>query len=259
MDEELCVLTSIYSDDLNVTYDKDTSRPISIRITIFSNGDENDLDHEKRLLCVTLIADLPESYPDLASPIITLCRSRGLTDAQLDKLNSSISSCLDSNRGLCVLYECIELVRSLLSSFELPSEVCAICLSPMYERKDIIKTNCHHFYHINCLTNYIQMKKNELELQYQEAKRNGFFIRNGFLDEIEDPICREILSKNVLEQLLSKQIETNNNNNNNNNNNDDDIDNMTLIKKSFISRSSMATRNECIVSTTKRERRHYRS
>ncbi|CAF4739857.1 unnamed protein product [Rotaria sp. Silwood1] len=165
MDEELTVLKSIYLDDLIINYDKETS----ICITIHSNGDENDFDPDKRFLCITLIAQLPSTYPDIDSPKITLCRSRGLTDKQLDELNSSICLCLELNSGSCVLYDCIELIRSKLSLYELPDEICAICLTLINNRYDIIKTNCHHFYHKNCLGSYVNLKKIELEEKYQEA------------------------------------------------------------------------------------------
>jgi len=202
MDEELNVLKSIYLDDLIINYDN----PTSINITIYSNGDENDLDRDKRLLCITFIAELPSTYPDIDSPKITLCRSRGLTDEQLNELNISISSCLELNSGSSVLYECIELIRSKLSSYELPHEACAICLTLINNRNDIIKTNCHHFYHKNCLSSYIKLKKLELEEKYQDAKKNGFFIEKDFRNDIEDPVCRQILSNYIIEQLLNSSI-----------------------------------------------------
>ncbi|CAF1013283.1 unnamed protein product [Adineta steineri] len=199
MDEELNVLKSIYLDDLIINYDN----PISLNIIIDSNGDENDLDREKRLLCITFIAELPSTYPDLNSPKITLCRPRGLTDEQINELNSLIYSCLESNIGSCVLYECIESIRSKLSFYELPQEACAICLTLISNRNDIIKTNCHHFYHKNCLKSYVDMKKIELEENYQELKKNGFYIERDFRNDIEDPVCRQIIANNVIEQLPS--------------------------------------------------------
>ncbi|CAF1096273.1 unnamed protein product [Adineta steineri] len=77
--EELNVLKSIYLDDLIINYDI----PISLNIIIYPNGDENDLDRDKRLLCITFIAELPSTYPDLNSLKITLCRPRGVTDEQI--------------------------------------------------------------------------------------------------------------------------------------------------------------------------------
>ncbi|CAF0910532.1 unnamed protein product [Adineta ricciae] len=197
MDEELSVLKSIYLEDLEI----DSGDPTTITITIFSNGDENDLDQDKRLLRITFVAELPSTYPDTDSPKITLCRSRGLTDEQLDELNSSITTCLQSNLGSCVLYECIELIRSKLSSYDLPFESCAICLTSMTDRNEIIKTNCHHFYHKTCLKPYVDMRKTELEEKYRELKNNGFYIERDFRQDIEDPVCRQILSSHVIEQL----------------------------------------------------------
>ncbi|CAF0846545.1 unnamed protein product [Adineta steineri] len=92
--------------------------PISLNITIYSNGDENDLDHDKRLLCIAFIAELSSTYRDLNSPKITLCRLRGLTDEQINELDSLIYSCLESNIDSCVLYKCIEnlICRKILSN-----------------------------------------------------------------------------------------------------------------------------------------------
>lgn len=210
MDEELSVLKSIYLDDLIINNDNQTS----VSIVIYSDGDENDLDRDKRLLHITFLAELPSTYPDIDSPKITLCRSRGLTDEQLNELNSLISSCLELNSGSSVLYECIELIRSKLSSYELPLEACAICLTLIDDRNDIVKTNCHHFYHKKCLSSYVKIKKNELEEKYAEAKKNGFYIERDYRNDVEDPVCRQILSNNIIEDLLSLPINEDNINEN---------------------------------------------
>jgi len=73
-------------------------------------------------------------------------------------------------------------------------------------RNDIIKTNCHHFYHKDCLSSYVKLKKIELEEKYQEAKLNGFYIEKDFRNDIEDPVCRQILSNNIIEQLSSSLL-----------------------------------------------------
>ncbi|CAF0726243.1 unnamed protein product [Adineta steineri] len=86
IDEELNVLESIYVDDLIINYDN----PVSLNITIYSNEDDNHLDCDKRLLCITFTVELPSTYPDLNSPKINLCSPRRLTKEQIDQLNSSI-------------------------------------------------------------------------------------------------------------------------------------------------------------------------
>lgn len=198
MDEELIVLQSIYFDELEIQKSNETT---NVTITIHSNGDENDSDRENRLLCITLTAELPSNYPEEASPRLTLSRSRGLTDDQLNQLSAALSSCIESNQGSSVLYECIELIRSKLSDFDLPHEACAICLTMMTDRHEVIKTNCYHFYHRDCLASYVQKKKVELEEKYLEAKKNGFHIDRDFREDIEDPVCRQILARHVIERL----------------------------------------------------------
>jgi len=175
MDEELCVLMSIYFDELLITYtnDNNKNRAKSIKITIYSNGDENDIDNEKRLLCVTFNSELSSNYPN-ESPLISLSQPRGLTDQQIDILYKTIETCLKNNQNSCVLYECIELVRDQLCKFEIPSENCAICLSSMNNRLKIIRTNCYHYYHLKCLAFYVKCKKLELKKQYEESKKMDF-------------------------------------------------------------------------------------
>ena len=197
MDEELTVLKSIYLDELCIKTEPSTS----ITLIIYSNGDENDLDQYKRLLCVTFTAELPSTYPDVDSPKIILSRARGLSDEDLKNLTDSLDDCLQMNRGSCVLYECIELIRSKLSDYELPNEACAICLTSIDNRSETIRTNCAHFYHRTCLAHYVRMKRNELEEKYREAKANGFRIDRDFRHDIEDPVCRQILTENILRQL----------------------------------------------------------
>ena len=206
MEEELSVLKSIYLDELTITHGPTTT----VGITIYSDGDENDLDREKRLLCVTFIAELPPTYPESEPPKWTLSRFRGLTDEQLTQLYASIASCLSANQGCSVLYECIESIRSKLSEFEVPHEACAICLTLIDNRRDAIRTNCHHFYHRTCLASYVQMKRADLEEKYLEAKKNGFRLERDFRQDIEDPVCRQILASYVIEQLPSEPQRTTN-------------------------------------------------
>lgn len=206
MDEELSVLKSIYLDELTITYGPTTT----VSITIYSDGDENDLDREKRLLCVTVVADLPPTYPESDVPKLTLSRFRGLTDDQLSDLYAALASCLELNQGCCVLYECIETIRSKLSEFEVPHEACAICLTSIDNRLDAIRTNCHHFYHRACLASYVQTKKADLEEKYLEAKKNGFRLERDFRQDIEDPVCRQILASHIIEQLPSQLERTSN-------------------------------------------------
>ncbi|CAF1068250.1 unnamed protein product [Adineta steineri] len=68
------------------------------------NGDENDLDRDKRLLCITFIVEFQSTYPYLVSPKITLCHPPGLTDEQINELNSFIYSCFESNISSCEAY-----------------------------------------------------------------------------------------------------------------------------------------------------------
>ncbi|CAF1348600.1 unnamed protein product [Adineta steineri] len=138
-DEELNILISIYLDDLIINHDN----PISLNVTIYSNGDENDLDRDKRLLCTTFIAELPSTYPNLNSLKITLCRPRGLIDEQINGLNSLRYSCLESNIGSCVLYECIESTRSELFVYELPQKAGAICLM-LIKHRELIESLSPH-------------------------------------------------------------------------------------------------------------------
>ena len=95
MEEELAVLESIYPDELKIEASADTR----VTITIHSNGDENDLDREARILRLTFSAVLPANYPEDASPTFTLSQTRGLTDAQLNELASELSSTIEANRG----------------------------------------------------------------------------------------------------------------------------------------------------------------
>ena len=200
MEEELAVLESIYPDELKIdaSAEEKTTR---VTITIHSNGDENDLDREARLLRLTFSAVLPANYPEDASPTFTLSQTRGLTDAQLNELASELSSTIEANRGSSVLHGCIELIREKLSEFELPHEACAICMNLITDRADVIRTNCDHFYHRTCLASYVRTKKVELEEKYREMKVNGFRIERDFRQDIEDPVCRQIIASTVIERL----------------------------------------------------------
>ncbi|CAF4739867.1 unnamed protein product [Rotaria sp. Silwood1] len=61
------------------------------------------------------------------------------------------------------------------------------------------------------------MKKIELEEKYQEAIKCKFAIEKDFRNDIEDPVCRQILSSNIIEQLPLSSLSSSNEIINNNN------------------------------------------
>lgn len=198
MEEELIVLQSIYLDELSI---ENRHGKTYLTMNIYANGDENESNREKRLFSITFNGELSENYPESESPKISLSRARGLTDEDLKDLHESIDTCLANNQGSSVLYECIELIRTKLSLYDTPREPCAICLMSIEDRSETIRTNCDHFYHRLCLAVYVQTKKKELEEKYREASINGFQVDRDFRSDIEDPVCRQILSENILQQL----------------------------------------------------------
>ena len=117
------------------------------------------------------------------------------------------------------------------------------------DRADVIRTNCDHFYHRTCLASYVRTKKAELEEKYREMKKNGFRIERDFRQDIEDPVCRQIIASNVIERLpTTVPLE----------HRQDQEENRHLIEHLSPPNASMAREDSGSFSAAERKRRHHR-
>ncbi|XP_070572110.1 E3 ubiquitin-protein ligase RNF25-like isoform X2 [Ptychodera flava] len=78
-------------------------------------------------------------------------------------LRKNLNGLADEQKGGAMLYELIELAKESLTSNNLPSVVCVICLYELEEEDDFIKTECYHYFHSHCLANYIEHAVKEEE------------------------------------------------------------------------------------------------
>ena len=180
LNEEILALEAIYIDELEVLRD-DSGKACDIHLMLLpATANETD----RQFVRIALSIKPPPTYPnDL--PLISIDNSRGLSDPQLSALLAALCAHAESCRGTPMLYELIEAAKDALTAENLPHCPCPICLDHFAEHDDIWKTSCYHYYHRECLLNYVRY--------WQKSNQGVDGAAHAIHKEaaILCPICRE--------------------------------------------------------------------
>ncbi|WAR02022.1 RNF25-like protein [Mya arenaria] len=103
LSEEILLLEEIYIQELEVKRNS-SGRTESVALQLHPATGE---DLEQRYVCMTLILDLPEQYPDV-SPEFTIKNPRGVNEEEIQSLLEDMHKLCEERRGGPVLYELIE-------------------------------------------------------------------------------------------------------------------------------------------------------
>ncbi|XP_033748364.1 uncharacterized protein DDB_G0287625-like [Pecten maximus] len=185
--EELEVLESIYIGELEVDHD-DRGHPSSISLQLHPSTGE---DVNKKFVCMTLVLNLPGSYP-MELPEIIIRNPRGIGEEELESLHEAINQLAEERRGGHMLYDIIELAKESLTDGNVPHCPCTICLEHFCEGEEFTRTDCYHYFHQHCLYRYVS---HTLESLKSEANQRPKYKELGQddTDKVFCPVCREVI------------------------------------------------------------------
>ncbi|XP_052797910.1 dentin sialophosphoprotein-like [Mya arenaria] len=198
LSEEILLLEEIYIQELEVKRNS-SGRTESVALQLHPATGE---DLEQRYVCMTLILDLPEQYPDV-SPEFTIKNPRGVNEEEIQSLLEDMHKLCEERRGGPVLYELIELAKEILTVGNIPHCPCAICLEHFTEGDNFTRTECYHFFHESCLARYVGHEVAKTP-EVVPAHSNLADMKKN---KLQCPICREEISyePNSLQSLLSEE------------------------------------------------------
>jgi len=83
--------------------------------------------------------------------------SRGLSDQRLLEIREIVENRIKEDEGEGILFEIIDLIKDNLTTNNVPSDHCPICLVNFHQADKLLKTSCYHHFHLYCFKNYINI------------------------------------------------------------------------------------------------------
>lgn len=189
--DEIESLEAILMEDVKITRNEVTDIPEVIETTVLPTVGE---DVERQYVSVTLQVMPTMGYPD-ESPQFKLKNPRGLDDHGINAIENSIKAKLKESIGLPVVFDLIEVVREHLTSSNMPSGQCVVCLYGFQEGDEFTKTECYHFLHSYCLARHIIASRKN----YQEEQDKLPIWQQKLSKPYQAvcPVCREQISDEI--------------------------------------------------------------
>jgi len=202
INQEIELIQSIYEEACKISYQADQSL-VTFKMTITPQT-AGDVSCQYSLFDIVVKCSM--KYPCESRAEVCIAKSAGLTDQTSKQLLSELSEITKEHledEAICV-FQIFDHCSEFITEHNIPETECSICLDLLDE--SIIRTDCYHFFHIECLAEYIE---NEKKSKNEAAKDNNANLKINF-DEFLCPDCREPLSKSVLEKLPKTAIKNEN-------------------------------------------------
>nr|CAB3265652.1 E3 ubiquitin-protein ligase RNF25-like [Phallusia mammillata] len=199
IDDEVMVLESIY-EELEVTRN-DRNQISNVGITLLpATANNAKVQHVK----LQLRFDISEKYP--ITPLnVVFVSSRGMSDDHLQKLKDLLDKHIQQSQNENILFPLIEIAKDSLTSNNIPSSPCPICLFSFRAFDVFEKLECFHHMHSFCMfqyvTNYLGQQKQEA-LEAKKHNKHANIQNTG--NQIPCPVCR-ILTTFDLDSLENSQ------------------------------------------------------
>ena len=187
LEDEIDFLSAVFFEELQIS---DENTPQNEKV-IFLNLEPSTADDKtKQFVFVKLKVVIPTDYPSV-SPIWTAVNTRGLSDELLNNLLMEARLISESKIGHSMLYEVIEQLKVYLTEQNKPYEACCVCMCEFDTDHGYTKTDCFHFFHLECFASYVEIefkriRELETEIQVAGAKREK--------SQLECPVCRKVLT-----------------------------------------------------------------
>merc|ERR1719313_1270292 len=168
------------------------------------------VEHGAALVSVTLGLLLPGGYPTADIPQVTVERSRGLGDAAIGSLLSAAKRACEEHgqQEVGCMSQLLDEVSEALDVANDTSE-CNICLLPCNPGDKVVRADCDHIFHAECIGHWDFLKSKEAAAAANDAQQSIVATRDAVQREVEEfvnkgPVitvqladCRERVSKST--------------------------------------------------------------
>ncbi|XP_025092252.1 uncharacterized protein LOC112562884 isoform X2 [Pomacea canaliculata] len=159
------------------------------------------MDDSKKFVCMTVVFQVPHSYPDEV-PSIKIRNPRGMCEEELQSLLEDMKQMAKDKQGGPMLFEMIEMAKDCLTEGNIPHCECAICLEHFSEGDRFLKTDCYHYFHCHCLARYASAFVKKLQ---EEEPSIPHAVNKQDEKSLGCPMCRLPLTCDLTD-LLSEPI-----------------------------------------------------
>eukprot|EP00434_Breviolum_minutum_P016741 symbB.v1.2.014764.t1/scaffold1084.1/size139254/3 len=159
------------------------------------------------LVFATIGLRILDGYPAVA-PVITIEKSRGLSDGGVAALKAKAMTALETYEGEACLCQVIEEINEALDLANDESE-CLICLQACGSVTDasVVHAPCGHVYHATCLGHWARLKKSEAHAAVEDSTQGVRSQRDALAREVAELTVQldELTSETQrLEELVAK-------------------------------------------------------
>lgn len=132
-----------------------------------------------------------DKYPHFP-PSVYFKKWRGLKESHLILIKREIEEKMQSLIGSEMLYDVISDVREKLTALNKPHEDCAICQEGFEDKSEgrTIKTDCFHYFHVHCMSRWLDYVGSERDALKKEAEANRVKLKEDEVPQYECPVCR---------------------------------------------------------------------
>lgn len=183
--DEIELLSEIYYKELS--YSCDSSDCTVVQVIIKPNTCD---DTDKQFIRLILAFKCSSDYPAVP-PSLTLLQPRGLEEEELVQLRKDIERLAQEKINEPMLYDLILFAKDVITNQNLPHTLCSICLDTFMSECDVYKTSQFHFFHKQCIANYIDFEIKRHEKLVSELFENDKFAKNIPELSIQCPLCRQ--------------------------------------------------------------------
>lgn len=143
---------------------------------------------DSQYVCITLQVMPTVDYPDV-KPNYQLRNPRGLDDNGIETIRAAVEQKLSDSIGSPMVFDLIDVIREHLTSSNLPSGQCVVCLYGFQDGDAFTKTVCYHHLHSYCLARHLDASKNNYDEEFE--KLPAWQRQTAKPYQAYCPVCRE--------------------------------------------------------------------
>lgn len=183
--DEIELLSEIYFKEFNSICDP--SGCTIIEVIVQPNTCD---DVEKQFIRLILRFMCCAEYPAIP-PKVSILQPRGIEEEEIFQLKKDIDKIAADKVNEPMLYDLILHAKDVVTNQNIPHTLCSICLESFKDENDVYKTSQFHFFHNQCIANYIAFEIKRHEKLVDEMLENDKFAKNIPELSIQCPLCRE--------------------------------------------------------------------